>query len=99
MINKLSNNCLIFKIFVVVVILLYSWAAFDFASARSSKPIASGNYQIIYVTKGDTIWTIAAKHVSDKEDIRPVVEAIIEFNALANDVKIYPGQSLKIPPK
>lgn len=52
---------------------------------------------IIEVGPGDTVWTIAAKHSTDRQDIREVVSVIRHLNQLDQNGRIYPGQSLRVP--
>jgi len=90
---------LMLKICLLLVLVLYSWVAYDNVSARVNSGYFNTAYQIIHVNKGDTIWSIAANHVNDKEDIRILVDGIKQLNGLTSDVEIYPGQSLKVPIK
>ncbi|MBP2655318.1 MAG: Peptidoglycan-binding lysin protein [Firmicutes bacterium] len=97
MINKLINNESIIKTFVIALILFYAWSAYDSVQANSWKHPADGSYKIVTVGHGDTVWSIAAKETHDNEDIRGLVTAIIQANSLSDDVKIYSGQTIKIP--
>ncbi|MBU2701459.1 LysM repeat protein [Sporomusaceae bacterium BoRhaA] len=56
-------------------------------------------YNTIYVQAGDTVWNIAAKEVTDKEDIRKRIGLIQKANGLDNNAHLYPGQALKVPVK
>ncbi|TWH51752.1 LysM domain-containing protein [Sporomusa sp. KB1] len=56
-------------------------------------------YETIYVKPGDTVWQIAAKYMTDKDDVREVVFEIRRINKLDNNAKVYPGQALKVPVK
>lgn len=56
-------------------------------------------YSTVYVQAGDTVWNIAAKEVTDKEDIRKMIGLIQKANALDNNAHLYPGQALKVPVK
>lgn len=59
------------------------------------------NYKTVYVTKGDTLWTIASEEQENNnyyedEDIRDIIYDIKNINNLsASDLKV--GQELKIP--
>jgi len=55
------------------------------------------SYVDVQVNQGDTVWSIAARYASDKEDIRDLIIAIKRINGLNNNELIYPGQVLKIP--
>ena len=54
-------------------------------------------YETVYVKPGDTVWQIAAKYTTDKDDVREVVFEIRRINKLDNNAKVYPGQALKVP--
>jgi nucleoid-associated protein YgaU len=94
---KILRNDLLVKICVITLMIIYAWSFYDSVGA-SSYP-TDGSYRTVYVGKGDSVWSIAAKHVGDKEDIRSLVAAIKQVNSLSNDVAIHPGQALKIPVK
>jgi LysM repeat protein len=89
---KLNN--LWFVVFVLASIILY-----DTNFTFSNKYLASATYQVIDVNKGDSLWTISSKYVTDKDDIRHLIAAIKHLNQLDNNTQIYPGQVLKIPVK
>lgn len=61
---------------------------------HTSKP-----YQEVHVLAGDTVWSIASKYVSNKDDIRELIMAIRQINGLAINAEIYPGQVIKVPVK
>jgi hypothetical protein len=98
MARKLIYSDFVIKICVVLVLLVYAWSAYDSLHA-SSNPYQASRYQTVYVNPGDSLWSVAAKHVGAKEDIRALIAAIRQVNDLSNDVAIYPGQALKIPLK
>lgn len=56
-------------------------------------------YQLVYVNPGDTVWQIAAKYATDKDDIREIIYNIRQINKLNNNAQVYPGQVLKVPVK
>lgn len=58
-------------------------------------------YKTIYVSNGDTLWSIAKSEVSDNEyyfnkDVRDVIENLKTVNNLSN-ISLKVGQELKIP--
>jgi LysM repeat protein len=55
------------------------------------------NYERVDVMPGDTVWRIAAEHISEGEDIRRLVREIREINDLDSEVTIYAGQILRVP--
>jgi Tfp pilus assembly protein FimV len=48
------------------------------------------------VTTGDTLWEIAAEHVAEGDDVRPMIVAIKERSGLTTST-LQPGQVLHIP--
>jgi nucleoid-associated protein YgaU len=91
---RLNSESLI-KIAMVVLFLIYAWSAGTGADASDN----GSQYQLVKVSRGDTVWSIAARTVGDKEDIRTVVVAIKKANSLDNNMQIQPGQVLKVPAK
>lgn len=85
------------KVVFGLTLILALWSITPLAS--SNYYLVSNNYDVIRVKDGDSVWTIAAKFVTDKDDIRNLVMAIRETNKLNNNAQIYPGQELKIPAK
>lgn len=53
-------------------------------------------YVEVQVSPGDTVWTIAKTHRSEKQDIRELVYMINKVNNIENNI-IYSGQVLKVP--
>ncbi len=94
--GRITGETLI-KITMVLIVLFYAWSAGTGADASGSG--TGGQYQAVQVGGGDTVWSIAAKHAGEKDDIRTLVVAIQKANNLGNDVRIHPGQVLKVPVK
>jgi nucleoid-associated protein YgaU len=92
--RKINSESLI-KIGMIIMFLFYAWSAG--AGVDASSPAGDGNYRFVKVAAGDTVWSIAASAAGDKEDIRNVVVAIKKANNLDNNVRIHPGQVLKVP--
>jgi LysM repeat protein len=88
--DKLKKIC--FILFLLVILKLS-----DNNIANSNQYLVSDRYQVIDVSNGDSVWSIATKYVTDKDDIRHLIAAIKHINHLDNNIKIYPGQLLKIP--
>ncbi|MDR3591402.1 MAG: LysM domain-containing protein [Negativicutes bacterium] len=99
MARKLIYSDFIIKICIVLVLLVYAWSAYDSLHASSNPYMSSGTYQTVCVQTGDSLWSIAARHVDAKDDIRSLITAIKQANNLTNDVAIHPGETLKIPRK
>lgn len=47
------------------------------------------------VEQGDTLWTIASRYTTNKQDVRRVIDIIKDINEC--DSTIYPGEWLEIP--
>lgn len=67
--------------------------------AITSAFVDTNTYETVYVKSGDTVWKIAAKRTTEKDDIREVVFEIRQLNKLDNNSQVYPGQALKVPVK
>lgn len=78
----------------ILLAILYLFSSCDIALSRTT---SDNHYLVAEVTKGDTIWSLAAQHCGSGTDIRDMVSSIRELNGLGKDAKIVPGQSLKIP--
>ncbi|MFW3172522.1 LysM peptidoglycan-binding domain-containing protein [Geodermatophilus sp. CPCC 206100] len=52
--------------------------------------------QAVVVQAGDTVWSIAAEVAGPDRDVRAVVDAIEELNAL-DGAAVIPGQLLRLP--
>ncbi|MDU2066431.1 MAG: LysM domain-containing protein [Sporomusaceae bacterium] len=58
---------------------------------------AALRYETVTVTQGDTLWTIAARYTTEREDIRQRIVLICSINGLDSNGKIMAGQQLKVP--
>lgn len=67
-----------------------------FSSSRSRVSADDTAYISVYVTHGDTLWTIAAKNNPDQKDIRTRVHEIKKCNKLLSST-IHAGDELIIP--
>ncbi|MDR1068418.1 MAG: LysM peptidoglycan-binding domain-containing protein [Clostridiales Family XIII bacterium] len=54
-------------------------------------------YELVDIQPGDTVWSIAAEHATDGDDIRTLVREIRTANDLGSEVTIYAGGVLKVP--
>jgi len=85
------------RILLAMTLIIVLWSITPLAS---SNPYGDVSTCInIYVKSGDTVWGIAANHVTDKNDIRDLTQAIAQLNGLNNNTQIFPGQVLKVPMK
>lgn len=85
------------RLTIVILTLAVLW--FSCMTTNSNGYMDTRAYEAVQVKTGDTVWGIAARQVSDKEDIRSLIMAIREANHLNNNAQLYPGQVLKVPVK
>ena len=87
----------VFSVFLVLMVIL----VVSLFISKSSLSHTETSYKVIYVAKGDTLWSIAKEEMSNNDyysgkDIRCVVDNIGSLNNLYNsNLKI--GDELKIP--
>lgn len=79
----------------VISLVMVLWSAGPLAS--SDAYMNASTYVTIQVRSGDSVWSIAAKYVTDRDDIRDLTYAINQLNGLQRNGQIFPGQVLKIP--
>jgi hypothetical protein len=77
---------------ITITILVMAFTCIFASTAYSFK---EKDYKTITVKKGDTLWSIAAKH-SNGEDIRKYIYEIKKVNSLHESL-IYEGDRLVIP--
>jgi len=85
------------RILLVMTLIIAFWSITPLASSNPYLDVDT--YVNIYVNSGDTVWSIAAKYVTDRDDIRDLTQAIKQLNGLNNNTQIFPGQVLKLPMK
>lgn len=74
-------------------------AAFTIFSIGVSAGIAPApTYTEIMIEDHETLWDIAAKHVSDRMDIRVYIDQIQKENHITDPGSLIPGQILRLPP-
>lgn len=83
------------RILLVFSLLIALWSVAPLASSNGYMDVSK--YGTIQVKAGDSVWSIATKYVTDKEDIRELTQAINQLNGLQKNSQIFPGQVLKIP--
>ena len=91
--NTLSNSIMKFSVTSVLAVMFIGMLGMSYSNAEKH-PV---NYITIQVSSGDTVWTIASRYISDKEDIRELVYAIKTINGLNNNAFLSSGQTLKVP--
>ncbi|CCJ33826.1 MULTISPECIES: cell division suppressor protein YneA [Caloramator] len=82
------------KLLAVALILII--LIIPFYKKANSQSQSKINYIYVTVESGDTLWKIAKKHKTDKQDIRKLVYEIRKANNLESLI-IYPGQTIKVP--
>ncbi len=85
------------RLIVVIFTLAVLW--FSCMTTNSNGYMSSNAFEVVQVKTGDTVWGIAGRYVSDKDDIRNLIMAIREVNQLNSNAQVYPGQALKVPVK
>lgn len=84
-VRRLRLFCFI-VFFTAVIFLQSKWLySFDYPYIES-----------VAVANGDSLWSIAQRHKSEREDTRDFIERIKEINAMQTS-EIFDGQELKIP--
>ena len=89
--NKFKRS-ICFILLVIIMILFITLSSYSNAKTK---------YKIDFVSKGDTLWSIAEKEINNNDyykgkDIRKVIYEIKELNSLSNN-NLVEGTSLKIP--
>ncbi len=59
--------------------------------------LRSSDFATVQVAQREDVWTIASRYTARSEDVRELVEAIIEVNGLPADGSLRAGQSLRVP--
>ncbi|MEW6228777.1 MAG: LysM peptidoglycan-binding domain-containing protein [Bacillota bacterium] len=77
------------------VVLLVAGFTFTVASPRSGSVDPRYATVEVVVVSGDTLWSIARKHVSKEADLRAAVDDIMRLNDLPNST-LRPGQVLLV---
>lgn len=96
--NLIRNQNLLIKLALGALLLAIFIFEFNITEANNAY-LNSKSISEVRVLNGDSVWTIAAKFVTDKEDIRDLIVAIRQINGLSPNAEIHPGQVLKIPLK
>ena len=89
--NKFKRS-ICFILLVIIMILFITLSSYSNTKTK---------YKIDFVSKGDTLWSIAEKEINNNDyykgkDIRKVIYEIKELNNLSNN-NLVEGTSLKIP--
>lgn len=78
-------------------VLAVVWLFFFSPLHLTNAYLRSGAFDTVTVERRDTVWQIAGRYTTDEGNMRALVEAIIEVNALSPDGAIRPGQRLRVP--
>jgi LysM repeat protein len=84
----------ILKPAIVLTFIALSFLVFTDTGSTAYRPVV---YQTVHVNSGDSLWSIASKYVTDKDDIRNYIAMIQTANHLNSNSQIHPGQQLIIP--
>ena len=85
-----------FVVVISIMVMLVTTVAMLIANATADDPylyIDTGHW---YVSKGDTLWSIAELHSNEQHDTRKVIEIIKELSNKTNST-IYEGETLIVP--
>ncbi len=82
------------RVLAVLIISLILWYNFNI---QESYAYSANQYLTIYVESGDSVWSIARRHVQANEDIRELMYRIRIANNLDASATVFPGQSLRVP--
>ena len=85
------------NIFIAALIIIVVFGFLSTSFGNADIYMASGSYVNVQVGTGDTVWSIASRYTSNKENVRDMIFAIKRVNKLNSNAQIYPGQILKVP--
>ncbi|MDI3269646.1 MAG: LysM peptidoglycan-binding domain-containing protein [Bacillota bacterium] len=77
--------------FLATAVFLWGLAYWHPAGAEGLREPAT-----VVVQPGDTLWQLATRYASPREDLRRWIDRVMEHNHLQSPL-IYPGQVLEIP--
>lgn len=90
----INNN----RSFILLTIILVISFCLTNVFANADSAVGSHvKYKTVQVKSGDSLWSIAGRTVTNREDIRDTIAVISKINQLDRNAQIYPGQTLKIP--
>lgn len=78
-------------------VLAVVWVVFFSPFHLTNAYLRSSTFDTVTVERRETVWQIAGRYTEDERNIRSLVEAIIEVNALSPDGAIRVGQRLRVP--
>jgi len=90
------KNRVRFAAFVVISLLMVCTIANTVLGFNDAVALTEQQYIEIIVEPGDSLWTIADRHMPDDMDPRKAVHIIMDENDM-NDCQVYAGQTLVIP--
>mgnify|MGYP000901788642 CR=1 FL=1 len=82
-----------------IIILFLGIIIFMNLSLKSDDYTQSMTFDTVYVRSGESVWSIASRYVSGRDDVRCLVAAIMRVNNLDENASIYSGQTLMVPLK
>lgn len=90
------RGVVVMRILIALIISLVLWYNFNI---QESFAYSTNQFYTVYVESGDSVWSIARRHIQANEDIREVVYQIRTANNLGVSATVFPGQPLLIPVK
>lgn len=96
----MSNQKSLIKLCLGILLLAVLSLELDISITQAQNSyLTTKSFNEVHVLAGDSVWSIASKFVTNKEDVRELITAIRHVNGLSIDANIHPGQVLKIPIK
>lgn len=83
------------KVMLVLSLMVAVWSITPLVNSNGYTTVSK--YTTIQVKAGDSVWSIATKYVTDRDDIRELTQAMQQVNGLQHNGQIFPGQVLKVP--
>lgn len=80
----------------LLALALSATTAFLLIGGAASADTPPGPTVEYVVAQGDSLWRIASRHVDSGEDVRPMVDRIMELSGLSSS-SLVPGQVLRLP--
>ncbi|MBE6008791.1 MAG: LysM peptidoglycan-binding domain-containing protein [Lachnospiraceae bacterium] len=82
-------------VFIIVTLcMVLSFATISFGKTNAKQKEVY--YELVDITKGDTLWTIAEEYNTEFGDVREYIEVIKEFNNMSGD-HIKSGDKILVP--
>lgn len=85
------------NVVIAIVFALFVGHTLFAATDQHAKFVIDKNHaQVVTISHGDTLWSIASKFTPNELDIRDVIYAMKDMNNLENPT-LHPGMQIKVP--